>query len=75
MITIILSRLSYPGCSVTLFGDPHGRSFGVFLPGSKRLLRIHASKEIKKDVKIWRLIQRERKRMKLPPLKEEEMTI
>jgi len=72
---LVISHRDYDGASVALHGDPCGRAFGVFHAAMPSLIRRGLPKRIREDLACWAAIQKERRRLKLPPLTDEEMPI
>ncbi len=71
----VISRLEWPDATVALRGDPFGRVFGYAHRVAPGLVRRDASPRVREDLICWRAIQRERKRLGLPPLTDEEMPV
>ena len=72
--TLILLHQTYPHGSVEFHGDPFSLRSGVMIRGSQTLNQ-HATPLQRSEMRAWRAIQRERKRLGLPPLSREEMRL
>ena len=62
---IVATRLTFPCVEVTLEVTPTARVFGVLRFGS---VRADLTRRQREDLACWRAIQRERRRLGLPPL-------
>lgn len=75
MKPLVLSRLEFEGATVTLYGDPFGRAFGTHHAAVPTLVRRGLPRRIREDLACWAAIQKERRRIGLPPLSDEEMPV
>lgn len=71
--TILILHKEYEHGSVSFIGDLESRGTGVITPGGK--IRRNAPAHVKEQLRAWRMIQKERARLGLPLLTEEEMII